>query len=152
MKPFFQYAAFMTPGRAGLYADAGLLLLRLWLGLSMLLLHGVGKMQKLLAGGEIKFADPLGIGIRNSLMLAVFAETLCAAALIVGLATRLALTQLIATMAVAFFIVHKMQLAMGPGSGELAFIYLGGFLTLLVAGPGRFSLDFLVLNHYRKAT
>jgi uncharacterized membrane protein YphA (DoxX/SURF4 family) len=29
----------------------------------------------------------------------------------------------------------------GEHSGELAFMYLGVFLALLFAGPGRFSMD-----------
>jgi putative oxidoreductase len=29
----------------------------------------------------------------------------------------------------------------GQGSGELAFMYLMGYVTLLLAGPGSFSVD-----------
>ena len=43
-------------------------------------------------------------------------------------------------MSVAFFVVHKGALK-GPNSGELAFVYLGGLVTLLIAGAGCFSLD-----------
>ena len=43
-------------------------------------------------------------------------------------------------MSVAFFVVHKAALA-GPNNGELAFVYLGGFVTLIIAGAGRFSFD-----------
>jgi len=43
-------------------------------------------------------------------------------------------------MGVAFLFVHKLALK-GQGSGELAFIYLAGFVTLFIAGPGRFALD-----------
>ncbi len=121
-------------------ADAGLLVLRLWLGLSLLLLHGKGK---LLGFGELsqKFPDPLGVGSTTSLALAVFAELVCSGLIAVGLVTRFAALNAAFTMGVAFFIVHQAKLAMGPGSGELAFIYLAGFVTLLIAGPGRFSLD-----------
>jgi putative oxidoreductase len=121
-------------------ADAGLLVLRLWLGLSLLLLHG---RVKLLGFAELshKFPDPLGVGSTTSLILAVFAEVLCSALLVMGLVTRFAAFNTAFTMGVAFFLVHKTSLAMGPGSGELAFIYLAGFVTLLIAGPGRFSMD-----------
>jgi len=37
-------------------------------------------------------------------------------------------------------VLHKGALA-GPGSGELAFVYLGGFVTLLIAGADHFSFD-----------
>lgn len=119
--------------------DAGLLVLRLWLGLSLLLLHGWAKLSNFsqLSG---KFPDPLGIGSGASLTLAVFGEVVCSLLLVLGLFTRFAAVNLAITMSVAFFLVHKAALS-GPSSGELAFIYLAGFVTLLVAGAGRFSLD-----------
>jgi len=36
--------------------------------------------------------------------------------------------------------VHKVEFS-GAHSGELAFIYLGGFISIFLAGPGRFSID-----------
>jgi putative oxidoreductase len=117
-----------------------LLLLRLWIGLSMLLLHGWTKFTGF-SDLSSKFPDPFGIGAQNSLILAVFAEVVCSILLVLGLFTRLAALFGAVTMAVAFFIVHKASLTMGPGSGELAFIYLAGYLTLFFAGAGKYSLD-----------
>jgi putative oxidoreductase len=119
--------------------DLGLLVLRLWLGASMLMLHGMTKIKNFddLSG---KFADPFGIGPKASLGLAIFSEAVCSVLLILGLFTRFAAIALIVTMAVAFFIAHKGVLS-GPKSGELAFIYLAGYVVLLLAGPGRFALD-----------
>lgn len=119
--------------------DVGLLVLRLWLGLSLLLLHGWTKLNNFseLAG---KFPDPIGLGGSPSLTLALFAEVAGALLIIVGAFTRAAALVQTFLMSVAFFIVHKAALS-GPASGELAFIYLGGFVVLLVAGAGRFSLD-----------
>ena len=119
--------------------DLGLLVLRLWLGASMLLLHGWGKAmggEKMMRG----FPDPLGVGNQVSWGLAVFGEVVCAALLVLGLFTRLAALASAITMGVAFFIVHRMVLS-GSNSGEMAFIYLAGFLTIFLAGPGRFALD-----------
>ena len=120
--------------------DLGLLVLRLWLGLSLLILHGWGKLTGFseMSG---KFPDPLGLGPKVSLGLAVFAEVFCAGLLALGLFTRFAAVSLIITMAVAFFIIHKGSLKPGPGSGEMAYIYLAGFVTLFLAGPGRIALD-----------
>ena len=119
--------------------SAGLLVLRAWLGLSLLLLHGKGK---LLGFSEMsgKFADPLGVGTTTSLALTVFAEVVCAALLVVGLFTRFAAAVLAFTMGVAFIAAHKGVLS-GPGNGELAFIYLAGFVAIFVAGGGRFAID-----------
>jgi putative oxidoreductase len=121
-------------------ADLGLLVLRLWLGLSLLILHGWAKLTGF-SGMAGKFPDPLGVGSTASLGLAVFAEVVCAALLALGLFTRFAAVGLIITMAVAFFAVHKGSLRPGPGSGEMAYIYLAGFVTLFLAGAGRFSFD-----------
>jgi uncharacterized membrane protein YphA (DoxX/SURF4 family) len=41
--------------------------------------------------------------------------------------------------------VHKTALT-GQSSGELAFLYLAGFVILLIAGGGLFSLDTLAFN------
>ena len=119
--------------------DLALLVLRLWLGLTMLLNHGRGKLMGFseMAG---KFSDPLGVGPTVSLSMAVFAEVVCAGLLALGLLTRFAALVLIILMAVAFFFVHGRALS-GPSSGELAFIYLAGFVALFLAGPGRFSID-----------
>ncbi len=121
-------------------ADAGLLVLRLWLGLSLLLLHGKAK---LLGFAEMShnFPDPLGVGSTASLALAMFAELVCSGLVVLGLVTRFAALSAAFTMGVAFFLVHKASLEMGPHSGELAFIYLAGFVTLIIAGPGCLSAD-----------
>jgi len=120
-------------------ADAGLLVLRLWLGLSLLLLHG---WRKLTGFSEMsgKFPDPLGVGSQMSLAMAVFGEVICALLVALGLFTRGAAAVLAITMATAFFLVHKGVLS-GPNSGELAFVYLAGWITLFITGAGRFSLD-----------
>ena len=120
-------------------ADLGLLVLRLSLGLSMSLLHGWGKLSSLIAGTS-KFPDILGIGSTPAVVLAILAEFFCSLLLVIGLWTRLAALVLVITMSVAFFIAHGAKLA-GQGSGELAFIYLTGYLVLLVAGAGKFSVD-----------
>ena len=121
-------------------ADLALLSLRLWLGATLLFNHGLDKLLNFNEKSS-SFPDPLGIGSTASLGLAVFAEVICSALLALGLLTRFAALGLVINMSVAFFIVHKAVLEMGPKSGELAFIYLAGFTTLLIAGSGRFSLD-----------
>lgn len=120
-------------------ADLALLLLRVWLGASMLLLHGWVKVTKFSSIAE-KFIDFMGIGKTPSLALAVFAEFACAALLIAGLWTRAAALCLGFTMGVAFWVGHGGKLS-GPGHGELAFIYLGGCVALFVAGGGKFAAD-----------
>lgn len=119
--------------------DVGLLVLRLWLGLTMLLNHGVTKMMNFDSLAP-KFADPLNFGSATSLALAIFAEVVCSLLVIFGLVTHVALLPLIFLLIVAFAGIHEMKLS-GPQSGELAFIYLAGFVALFIAGPGRYSFD-----------
>lgn len=117
--------------------DFALLVLRVWLGLSMLVLHGWGKMTRFF-GGATGFPDPLGVGWRVSMGLTVFAEVVCAALIVLGLATRFAALVSVILLVVVFAVLNGMKLS---GSGELAFVYLAGFVALFLAGPGRFSVD-----------
>lgn len=120
--------------------DCALLALRLWLGLTMLLNHGWAKAQGFNEYAA-KFPDIFHIGSKFSLGMAIFAELGCSVLLILGFLTRFAALNLAITMGVAFFLVHKASLAPGPASGELAFLYLGGYVAILLAGPGKWSVD-----------
>lgn len=128
-----------APGNDSTLTSLGLLALRLFFGLTMLLHHGLDKLEKFntLAPG---FPDPLGAGHKVSLALTVFAEVVAAALLAAGLLTRFAALVLAFEMGVAFLAIHKMTLG-GPIPGEFALVYFGAFLTLLFAGPGKLSLD-----------
>lgn len=120
-------------------ADCALLLLRLWIGSSLLLLHGWDKLAGF-SEKSVKFMSLFGLGPKVSLALAVFAEVFCSILIVLGLFTRSAALCLAFNMTVAFTLAHKTVLK-GPGSGELAFIYLAAYLTLFIAGGGRFSMD-----------
>jgi len=120
--------------------DLGLLVLRAWLGATMLFNHGLKKLMDLLAGKGASFPDPIGLGPTPSLALSTFAEFVCAALLVLGLFTRFSAFVLAIQMTVAFFLVHQAALS-GPQSGELAFVYLAGFIALFLAGAGRISFD-----------
>jgi putative oxidoreductase len=122
-------------------AGLGLLILRFVSG-GMMLTHGYQKLMKL---AELKsgFPDPLGVGHDISLYLTLFAELVCAALLLIGLFTRLALLPLLVTMIVAFFIIH----AKDPlGDKELALFYLTAYTTLFFTGAGKYSMDKVVFK------
>ncbi|MCH2207883.1 MAG: DoxX family protein [Lentisphaerales bacterium] len=133
-----------------LLTDVGLLAGRLGFGLFIAFGHGVGKLQNYSAYSA-KFPDPLGIGSEISMALAIFAELVCGLLITFGVFTRVALTQLLVTMAVAAFIVHSQHplfAAPGQPSKEFALVYLWGFLTLILTGPGKFSIDHLLVKKY----
>lgn len=117
--------------------DAGLLILRVTVGLMMLIAHGLPKLGKF-GDDPIQFADPIGLGVTLSLAMAVFAEVGCSALLALGVLTRAVAVPLLFTMLVAAFVVH----AEDPWSRkEFALLYAIPYITLILTGPGRFSLD-----------
>jgi putative oxidoreductase len=128
---------FARAHQENLTASVGLLLLRIGFGGVLLAGHGWGKLTGFGKMAPL-FPDPLGLGSNVSLALAVFAEVFCAAAVILGFFTRLAVIPIAVTMLVAFGIVH----AADPfANKELALLYLIPMVTLLFTGAGRFSAD-----------
>jgi putative oxidoreductase len=122
------------------YVSLGLLVLRLFSG-AFMLTHGFSKFQRLFSGGEIRFMDFMGLGPTISLSLAVFAEFLCAILIMLGAATRLAAIPLIVTMTTAGFVAH----AADPfGTKEKPLLFLVIFVSLLIMGGGKYSIDKLI--------
>lgn len=120
-------------------ADCGLLLLRVWFAGAMALLHGWDKLVNFGMYSK-QFMNFLGLGNNVSLGLTVFGELVCPVLLVLGLFTRFAALGAAITMAVAFWIAHGGKLK-GEGSGEMAFLYLGVFVALFIAGAGKYSVD-----------
>jgi putative oxidoreductase len=129
------------PAALSARVSTGLLILRLVAGLAFVF-HGWGKIQ-----------NPTGWMGQNANIPGVF-QALAAVsefggglAWMLGALTPLASLGLACTMTVATcmhaFILKDPFVAKGPGSGsyELAAAYLCIAVLLLLAGPGRFSLD-----------
>lgn len=133
------FPALFNPGSHASSTSLGLLVLRLWAGLSMVGLHGWSKLANFGERSQ-QFPDILGIGSTGNLALVVLAEVVAALLVAVGLGTRAAAFVLSINMAVAWLYGHGGKLS-GPGNGELAFLFLGVFVALLFTGAGRFSLD-----------
>ena|SRR5688572_21530957 len=120
--------------------SAGLLILRVVAGLAFMF-HGYGKIQNPFGWMGPKADMP---GIFQA--LAALSEFGGGLAWILGLLTPLASFGLACTMTVAVhmhaFIRHDPFVSKGGGgSYELASVYLCVALLLLLAGPGRYSLD-----------
>ena len=136
---------FLFPGEPRDSRSSWLLLAaRVVFGL-LLMSHGIAKLQNFEALSAT-FPDPLGVGSRMSLVLAVFGEVVCAAGCVAGLLYRLALIPMIFTMCVALFIVHGDD----PFAvKELAAIYLSVFVLMYISGPGNYALDRLIAERLR---
>jgi putative oxidoreductase len=123
--------------KSAFQSSLALLILRVGSG-GLMLTHGIPKLQRLFGGGEIKFADPFGLGPIVSLGLASFAEVVCAVLVIIGFKVRLAVVPLIVTMLTAAFYAHLND----PfGRKELPLLYCIVFICLLLTGGGAYSLD-----------
>jgi putative oxidoreductase len=126
--------------------NMALLIARLGIG-TLMLTHGLPKLGMLLSGDPILFPSVMGMSAELSLSLAVFAEVVCSLFLLAGFATRLAAIPLMITMAVAAIFIH----AADPfGIKEPALLYLLGYLVLLLAGGGKYSLDYLLQTSTEK--
>jgi putative oxidoreductase len=150
----------MSPATAGstMRMDVGLLILRLS-GLGLAIFHGWGKLQGLLAGtsrfheGVAAMGFPMPVAFAWA---AALSEVVGGLLVFLGFGTRIAAAFCAVTMFVAAFGRHhaydqllgKLGLMEIPpeaakawGSPELALVYALAFVTLVLAGAGRLSLD-----------
>ena len=124
----------------------GLLFLRIVAG-AALMIHGWDKIQ-----------NPFGWMGENAPVpgvlqaLAALSEFGGGLALIVGFLTPLASLGIMSTMLGAYFVVHKGDPWINPGgsSFELASVYFLIAATLLLTGPGKLSMDALLLHKDKK--
>lgn len=128
---------FGSDGGGSATADLGLLLLRLFAGLSLALAHGLGKIppSERFLGGVAEMGFPLPMVFGWAAGLSEFVGGIMVA---LGLFTRPAAFFIAVTMCVAAFIRQ-------PGDPfseiELALLYGIVAVTLLLVGAGRYSLD-----------
>ena len=126
--------------------DGAMLLLRLWLG-SMMIMHGWGKVF----GGVENLTErvtQMGFPLPEFFAWsAAFSEFAGGILLVLGLFTRPASFFVAATMIVAGFIRHFDD----PfAKKELALTYLVMAIVILIAGPGKTSLDRLLFGNSHK--
>ena len=124
-----------TKYSAGAFSTA-IFILRITVG-ALMLNHGYNKLVHF-ADMQPKFINFLGLGSTVSLSMVIFAEFFCSVFLILGLFTRLACIPLIIVMGVALWKAHHFEVF---GEGEIPTLYLGAYITLLLVGPGKASLD-----------
>jgi len=118
------------------YPDLALLILRVGVS-GLMLTHGIPKLQKLI-NGNTEFSDLFGLPPIVNLIITVIAEVVCPILIIIGLRARIASILPVIVMAVAAFIVHG---ADPIDVKEKALLYLFAFLAILLAGPGKYSID-----------
>ncbi|MDQ0475790.1 MULTISPECIES: DoxX family protein [Chryseobacterium] len=118
-----------------------MLLVRIFVAIAMIILHGLPKLEKFLAGGEIQFYNFLGIGSSATLILAILLELICSFLIMIGLFTRAASLLLMLVMAIAAFGVHFSD----PFTvKESSLLFLSIFALIFTFGPRKFSIDNMI--------
>ncbi|MBC9795539.1 DoxX family protein [Sinomicrobium weinanense] len=122
-----------------LNTDVATLLLRLIFG-GLFVYYGY---MKLVSFDQMlsMFQDIIGIGIKPSLILVIFAEFFCGILVAIGLFTRLAVIPIFITMFVAYFIAHAND---GFDVKALAFVFLLLSIVIFILGGGKYSVDRLL--------
>jgi putative oxidoreductase len=130
--------------------DSALLVMRIGFGLSLFLKHGL---EKLTGYSQMvtHFPDPIGIGPHAGLAFALLSDGICSVLVILGLGTRWAALVVTINVSVAFALVHHMAFFTVPHV-EIVFAYIVAFLAILIAGPGRYSLDYLLARNAQESS
>ena len=117
--------------------DLALLILRVVFSVAMMT-HGWFKISKIFEG-DFAFVNPIGIGAGLTLVIAALGEFIAPILVVVGYQIRWAATSTALVMLGAIFAVHIV--AGDPfGRWELALLFFTGFLTIAIAGGGKYVL------------
>ncbi|HTL51789.1 MAG TPA: DoxX family protein [Planctomycetota bacterium] len=153
----------MDARETGWMTSLGLLVLRVGIG-GLMAMHGIGKLLLLTGGTAANFGSWLGMPPTLALSLSVFAELICAVAIVLGLATRLCAAIVAFNMGVAVFVAHAsapLMMDAGyqawaadhnvyPASKEPALLFLIPFVALVLTGAGRLSLDAVIWPWWKR--
>lgn len=122
--------------------DAGLLFLRVSVGISLFLKHGY---EKLFHFSQMAptFSDPLHLGSTTSLFLAMISDGICSLLIVIGIGTRWAALYSFVVIFVAWSVRDRFMYFghLVADHGELSVLYLFALVTIFLAGPSRYSVD-----------
>ncbi len=126
----------------------GLLLLRLCVGI-FLVHHGFDKLHNI-EGFANTYVIPMHLPFPIFLSyVAAYSEIIGSYLLLPGLLTRLGALAISGTISVALY--HAISnVGLNLYALELLGLYWGGAVCIVLNGPGKFSLDYLVLNKILK--
>ena len=119
--------------------NLAMLILRVGAGILMMN-HGYDKLVNFEKYSS-QFMNFLGMSGTVSLALVIFAEFFCSIFLVLGLFTRLAVIPLIIDVSVAVLKAHNVDIF---GEGELPSLFFLIFVTILLIGPGKISVDGMI--------
>lgn len=135
------------------YSNMARLFMRLFVGV-MFLQFGI---RQLVTFEVARFTFPsvMGISSETSLIIMICVELICSLFIMAGFLTRLSCVPPIVTMIAAeYYILHDLlpddnSIAGidGTAPGYLPIMFIGIYFFILLAGPGRISLDYMFSLH-----
>ena len=142
LRRFLNFSLFPRPN-----TDTALLALRVLSGLTLYIRHGWEKMFHFteMANGRFRPDDIWHIGVVPTLAIALLCDGICSVLIMFGLATRWSALYAFVVIFVAWaFRHHFIFLGAAGEHGEVIMFYLAAFLAIFLAGPGRYSMDYLL--------
>jgi putative oxidoreductase len=132
--------------------DFGILIIRIIIGILMAF-YGYEKLAHFqeMAASDFWANNVSFLGQKGAfpLALTVFAEFFCSLLLIIGLFTRLSLLPLLFCMAYIFLVIFPFSIISSGDNGmeiNTTFFYFIIYLGLFFTGPGKYSLDYMLLK------
>ncbi|MEY2739727.1 MAG: hypothetical protein RL259_1636 [Bacteroidota bacterium] len=132
--------------------DFGILIIRIIIGILMAF-YGYEKLAHFqeMAASDFWANNVSFLGQKGAfpLALTVFAEFFCSLLLIIGLFTRLSLLPLLFCMAYIFLVIFPFSIISSGDNGmeiNTTFFYFIIYLGLYFTGPGKYSLDYMLLK------
>lgn len=122
--------------------NSGLLILRVLVGLSLFVKHGLEKLTGYFTMVQ-GFPDPIHIGSHASLAFALFTDGICSLLVVIGFMTRPAAALILINLLTAFIFVHHAEFFGGPSTQhvQLVLLYIAVAAALTCTGAGKFSVD-----------
>lgn len=131
------------------YSNMARLFLRLFVGV-MFMQFGIRHLVNYTSLCD-QFPTVMGISSEASLILMIIIELVCSLLIMVGFLTRLAtIPPILSMIAAEYYILHDhLPHSMAYGltwdqPGYLPIMFIGIYLFILLAGPGKISLDYLI--------
>ena len=142
IKRMFLYSAGLT------FTNMARLFIRLFTGV-MFMQFGIRQISNFSTLAPT-FHDFMGLGSETSLLLMIMIEIICSTLIILGLFTRFALIPPIVSMVIAeLVLIQELMMQQTASFYEwqvifLPILFLGIFLFMMLAGPGKISLDYII--------